>query len=199
MDQIQAQANRIFRMLSASEQLVVLFDEFDEMVRNRAVEDEVLSRFLTTAMLPKLAKISKERRILFIVATNYIRSFDIAISRPGRFDLLVQMMPPLAEEKLRFPSWKMELKWLRRVIRKRKSFTTQLADLTYLETDKLVARIRQLMARPKGFEAKAEELWREAVEGCTLNRANERYPAAAGRYPTWRDTAREEVSLIRWQ
>jgi hypothetical protein len=93
LDQIQVEANRIFRMLSATEQLVVLFDEFDEMVRNRALSDELLSRFLTTAMLPKLARINKERRILFVVATNYIHSFGVAISRAGRFDLVLQMMP----------------------------------------------------------------------------------------------------------
>ena len=96
-------------MLSAAEQLVVLFDEFDEMVRNRADSGEILSRFLTTAMLPKLAKINKERRILFIVATNYINSFDVAISRPGRFDLVLQMMPPLAREKLAHQKWKTTL------------------------------------------------------------------------------------------
>ena len=77
------------------------------MVRNRALSDELLSRFLTTAMLPKLARINKERRILFVVATNYIHSFDVAISRAGRFDLVLQMMPPLVSEKMK--KWPKEL------------------------------------------------------------------------------------------
>src|SRR5713101_1465372 len=100
MDKIQAQADRLFSMLAASERIVVLLDEFDEMVRDRARSDDVLSRFLTTAMLPKLATINRSRRLVFIVATNFIENFDIAIARSGRFDLIVQVMPPTAAAKL---------------------------------------------------------------------------------------------------
>ncbi len=101
MDRVQAEADRLFSMLEVAERIVVLLDEFDEMVRDRERADEVLSRFLTTSMLPKLANINKNRRIVFIVATNYINRFDLAISRPGRFDLILQVMPPTAEEKLK--------------------------------------------------------------------------------------------------
>src|SRR5437588_12094152 len=87
-------------MVANSERIVVLLDEFDEMVRDRANAPEVLSRFLTTAMLPKLASINKARRSVFLVATNYIDKFDVAISRPGRFDMVVQVMPPSAEAKI---------------------------------------------------------------------------------------------------
>jgi SpoVK/Ycf46/Vps4 family AAA+-type ATPase len=87
-------------MLAEAERIVVLLDEFDEMVRERQQANEVLSRFLTTSMLPKLAEISRRRRIVFIVATNYIDHFDVAIRRPGRFDMLLQVMPPTAYEKV---------------------------------------------------------------------------------------------------
>lgn len=87
-------------MLAATERVVVLLDEFDEMVRERQIPGELTSRFLTTAMLPKLAALSKQRKIVFIVATNHIDLFDVAISRHGRFDMLLQVMPPTAEEKL---------------------------------------------------------------------------------------------------
>jgi len=102
MDQIQAEADKIFGMLTAAERVVVLLDEFDEMVKDRHQVSEVLSRFLTTAMLPKLATINHSRKIVFIVATNYIDQFDLAISRPGRFDLIIQIMPPGLEGKLAF-------------------------------------------------------------------------------------------------
>ena len=52
MDRIQAMANRLFSMLTVAEQIVVLLDEFDEMGRERARTEELLSRFITTAMLP---------------------------------------------------------------------------------------------------------------------------------------------------
>jgi hypothetical protein len=99
VDRIQSRADHLFDMLANSERIVVLLDEFDEMVRERASAPEVLSRFLTTAMLPKLASINKARRIVFIVATNFIDKFDVAISRPGRFDMVLQIMPPTADAK----------------------------------------------------------------------------------------------------
>lgn len=102
MDNIQSQADKLFSMLSAAERIVVLLDEFDEMVRARERSEDVLSRFLTTAMLPKLATINKSRKIVFLVATNYIENFDLAISRRGRFDLIIQVMPPTLASKLRY-------------------------------------------------------------------------------------------------
>ncbi len=102
MDRVQAEANRLFSMLAAAERVVVLLDEFDEMVGERGAHGtEALSRFLTTAMLPKLTFINERRRILFILATNHIEQFDFAISRLGRFDRIIQIMPPSAREKRR--------------------------------------------------------------------------------------------------
>jgi hypothetical protein len=75
LDRIQALASRLFRMLTMTEQVVVLLDEFDEMGRDRARADELLSRFITTAMLPKLASINDQRKIVFLLATNYISGF----------------------------------------------------------------------------------------------------------------------------
>lgn len=101
LDRVQAEADRLFGMLAVAEGIVVLLDEFDEMVKDRTQATEVLSRFLTTAMLPKLATINKNRRIVFIIATNYIDNFDLAISRHGRFDMILQVMPPTTQEKLK--------------------------------------------------------------------------------------------------
>ena len=181
LDAIQAQANRIFRMLASAEQMVVLFDEFDEMVRNRAESEDVLSRFLTTAMLPKLAKINKERRILFIVATNFIRSFDIAISRPGRFDLILQMMPPKAERKLEKEAWASELGWMGS-ISDDASFMGELEALTYAETEKVVARLgAELNDDHAQRDAQyAREIWRAAVDGGTLAKPHEQRKRLAG-------------------
>jgi hypothetical protein len=202
MDQIQAQANRIFRMLSASEQIVVLFDEFDEMVRNRADASDILSRFLTTAMLPKLVTINKQRRILFIVATNYIDSFDIAISRPGRFDLVLQMMPPVAKSKIEHPSWASSLRWMRGLVPS-SDFIANLNDLTYLETDKLVRKLNPLLKNPTSIaKRKAGRVWREAIASCTLARDNERYPVknstpGGPQFLTWKQTSIQETKFIR--
>jgi SpoVK/Ycf46/Vps4 family AAA+-type ATPase len=98
-DRIQAQASRLFSMLTATERVVVLLDEFDEIGRDRSGNQEILSRFITTAVLPKLAKINQERRIVFLLATNYIRSFDAAFSRGGWFDMLIPVFPPTVDAK----------------------------------------------------------------------------------------------------
>jgi hypothetical protein len=103
LDRVQAQANHLFNMLTAVEQVVVLLDEFDEMGRDRSRSQELLSRFITTAMLPKLVSINEKRKIVFLLATNFISGFDAAFSRGGRFDLLFQVMPPSVSAK--FGRW----------------------------------------------------------------------------------------------
>ena len=100
LDGIYGQSDTLFAMLGEAEQIVVLFDEFEEMVRGRG-SSEVLSRFLTTSMLPKLARLRDRRCIVFIVATNYIGNLDAAISRDGRFDMILPVLPPKTQDKLK--------------------------------------------------------------------------------------------------
>ena len=185
LDAIQAQANKIFRMLASAEEIIVLFDEFDEMVRNRANADEAMSRFLTTAMLPKLAKINKQRRIIFIVATNFIDTFDVAISRAGRFDFVIQMMPPTAEAKLTAPNdgategWAEVLAWIKEQL-KSPDFEKDLADLTFLETRSLVAKIADRRRSDEaGVKLQLEAIWTDALVRCTLRRPEMTPPASA--------------------
>ena len=101
LDSVLKEAEYIFRMLVSLEQTVVLLDEIDELVRARDQANEAFSRFLTTAMLPKLSQICDQRRIIFIVATNHIDNFDIAIKRPGRFDLIIPVLPPSVDAKIK--------------------------------------------------------------------------------------------------
>lgn len=101
IDNIHAAANRIFRMLSHLERVVVLLDEFDELGRERQKSNEMLSRLITTTMLPKLIKINKSRKIVFLLATNFVTNFDSAFSRRGRFDLMLQVLPPSFDEKIK--------------------------------------------------------------------------------------------------
>jgi hypothetical protein len=100
-DGIVVELNRLFRMLTYAERAVVFFDEIDELVRTRSDEtEEAASRFLTTSMLPRLHRLRETRRVVFLVATNHLEDFDIAIARPGRFDLVLPVMPPTADAKL---------------------------------------------------------------------------------------------------
>src|SRR5205823_4992927 len=55
---------------------------------------DAFGRFLTTSMLPKLAELWKQRRIVYFVATNHLSYFDPAIVRSERFDALILVPPP---------------------------------------------------------------------------------------------------------
>ncbi len=199
IDAIQAQSNKIFRMLSSAEEIIVLFDEFDEMVRDREDAEELLSRFLTTAMLPKLVKINKQRRIIFIVATNHIDSFDVAISRAGRFDYVIQMMPPTAPAKMTAPDdgptrgWMTTLKWLKEKL-SLAEFESDLADLTFLETKALVSRLEMLRAQSETkLETEISSIWAKTLERCTLRR-----PEKDNDSKNWKERCQKQASLIRF-
>jgi ATPase family associated with various cellular activities (AAA) len=192
LEHLYARANRLFSMLAMAEQIVVLLDEFDEMGRERTMAPDLLSRFITTSTLPKLAAINDERKIVFLLATNYVSQFDAAFSRGGRFDMLLQIMPPTAEAKLSFDAWSGALNAALDQIRperKRTETLEFLEDLTYLETEQLVFTLRGNTegpfdafedARDKGTLArthsdKDKKTWKQT---CVSERSQIRLPAA---------------------
>jgi hypothetical protein len=94
LPEVQKTADTIFKQISELDHAVVLFDEIDELVRERDMEKDAFGRFLTTSMLPKLAELWEARKILYFVATNHINYFDSAIIRSHRFDALILVSPP---------------------------------------------------------------------------------------------------------
>ena len=100
---IYVQAESIFKDVMDMYGVVVLFDELDALVQTRDTSGspDTESKFLTTYMLPKLAKLHDRGRLVFLMATNYQENFDEAIKRAGRFDRLLCMGPPTLEEKCR--------------------------------------------------------------------------------------------------
>jgi hypothetical protein len=98
---IYVQAETIFKDVMDMYGVVVLFDELDALVQKRDGKGspDTESKFLTTYMLPKLAKLHDQGRLIFLMATNFQEDFDDAIKRAGRFDLLLCMGPPPLEEK----------------------------------------------------------------------------------------------------
>ena len=101
MDHVPARADEIFDKLMELDHVVVLFDEIDELLRERQVaETDPFGRFLTTSMLPKVAQLWKQQRVLFFVATNDIRHADRAIKRSQRFDAAIFVPPPSLSAKL---------------------------------------------------------------------------------------------------
>ena len=85
----------IFDRLKVLERTIILFDEVEEFCLDR--ENPALSmesRMLTTAMLTQFNDLRRQQSSVFIVATNRIRSFDTAVTRPGRFDSLLFVGTP---------------------------------------------------------------------------------------------------------
>ena len=108
LDNIEQTTQEIFDRLYILEEVVILFDEFDELVRERELhpeqkgkQQEAWSRFITTSMLPKIQKLKEEgRKKIFIVGPNHVKNFDPAIKRKGRFDYLIPILYPKYEEKI---------------------------------------------------------------------------------------------------
>lgn len=120
---VQRTADEIFRRLMELDHAVVLFDEIDELVREREGEADAFGRFLTTSMLPKLAELWKNRKLMYFVATNHISYFDRAITRGERFDAQIFVGPPSFASKVE------RLKKLLIPLGKTVEFTVSKADI----------------------------------------------------------------------
>jgi ATP-dependent 26S proteasome regulatory subunit len=143
-------------------------------------------------MLPKLSAINKNRRIVFIVATNHIERFDVAIRRPGRFDRLIQILPPKISAKLNKEEWsalKAHLKKHRVEIKSISQEKIGPADLTYAEFDTLNIKLLKL-----GNRHALEEAIKEALSRCTMNLEIE---VEQNVKRTWKQICEEQKKFIR--
>jgi SpoVK/Ycf46/Vps4 family AAA+-type ATPase len=164
------------------------------MGRERARAEELLSRFITTAMLPKLTKINKERKIVFLLATNYIAGFDAAFRRGGRFDMLVQIMPP--NEAAKLAAWARLKEVLDKLDEtKRVKSREHISDLTYDETRALVRRLDVIQGQEEIFD-----VIKKAWDTSTLMKVN--IPAhmreeGSKEALTWKQTSEAERTYIQ--
>ena len=99
-DQVSARADEIFRQLMELDEVVVLFDEVDELIRSRSQAGEMAGRFFTTTMLPRLARLWDRRRTVFFLNTNGIDNVDPAVQRSQRFDAALLVLPPSFAKKV---------------------------------------------------------------------------------------------------
>ncbi len=61
---------------------------------------EFRQRIWTTVFLPLFQELHDRSDVLFFVATNYQQRLDTAILRPGRFDFVLQVLPPTKPTKI---------------------------------------------------------------------------------------------------
>lgn len=97
---IETRARAVFEALSMLSRVVILFDEFDPILKRRdetGASDTTIFSFLTPGMLPKLKALhdkAKERAVAFCLITNLIGTLDLPAVRKGRFDDAIGIYPP---------------------------------------------------------------------------------------------------------
>lgn len=97
---IERRARAVFGALSMLSRVVILFDEFDPILKRRndtGTDDTTIFSFLTPGMLPKLKALhdsAQERSVAFALITNLIGTLDLPAVRKGRFDEAVGIYPP---------------------------------------------------------------------------------------------------------
>src|SRR6185503_26635 len=139
VERSESMARTLFSDLMQLREVVVLFDEIDEMLRDRSESSDAggaisILRFLVPGMLPKLQtlnKYSKKSKLIFIIATNYKERLDSAVVRRGRIDEEFCIPPP--DRRARRQLFTMQLKRLAPVgstVPKDGLLIERLADLT---------------------------------------------------------------------
>lgn len=106
LELIEATASTVFKRLMRMERVVVMFDECDELFRERGplLQSEQLrniTAFVTASMLPKLQELHDHGRVVFFICTNNFASLDSAVKRRGRIDHIIGIGPPDEEARRR--------------------------------------------------------------------------------------------------
>ncbi|TPI41930.1 AAA family ATPase [Mesorhizobium sp. B3-1-9] len=103
--EVEARAKMMFDVLQAQANVVILFDEIDELVLDRSSkrhgQQDTVFKFMTPGMLTKLNDLRRAKRSIFIMATNYAYRIDPAIRRTGRIDENYLLLPPDSESRQR--------------------------------------------------------------------------------------------------
>jgi hypothetical protein len=97
LEMIERRSREIFEELGVLRETVVLFDELDSLLADREQLDaSSILNFTVPAMLPKLqtlTKVAKNQRLIVIFATNFYDRLDAAMSRRGRIDERLVVLP----------------------------------------------------------------------------------------------------------
>ena len=106
LELIEARAKEVFDDLLRLSRVIVIFDECDELFRDRKPSEESeqtrgITAFVTASMLPKLQQLHDEGRVLFFVCTNNFDTMDPAVKRTGRMDHVIGVGPPDKEARSR--------------------------------------------------------------------------------------------------
>lgn len=98
--QVERHTRLVFSALSMLTRCVILFDEFDSILRKRSTDLKAALnefQFLTPGLLPKLKNLhdhAAKQQVAYALATNFVGQLDPAAIRRGRFDDDLGIFPP---------------------------------------------------------------------------------------------------------
>ncbi|HVB42898.1 MAG TPA: AAA family ATPase [Streptosporangiaceae bacterium] len=96
--QVEARAKDIFASLLAQRDVVVFFDEIDQLILDRDTHDFKnqgdMLQFMTPSMLTKINRLRQSEQVIIFIATNYAERIDHAIKGLGRVDEQLLVLPP---------------------------------------------------------------------------------------------------------
>lgn len=98
LDKVGKTASDVFNYLKHLEKTVILFDEIDELIQERKESSSIENKLLTNTMLTLLNDLTKNKKIIYFIATNYANRIDQAIIRPGRIDFKLFVDYPSIDE-----------------------------------------------------------------------------------------------------
>jgi ATPase family associated with various cellular activities (AAA) len=153
-DNLFRSIRNIFRKLRELQRCVVFFDELELLVLERDPEKAEWST-ITNVMLPELQYLHDCPALIPIFATNHVSRFDPAGRRPGRFDFILPVGLPSADERLRL---------LRKNLPKDYLYAG-IEDLAQDSTIKeLLEWARQYKASGKTGKKSAEVVWKSGFD-----------------------------------
>ena len=106
---------------------------------------EIENRLFTGNTLTLLQDLYERGRGIYIVATNYADEFDRSVKRPGRFDIILKVMPPSKQAKCGYLLERLQREGLsspkevKRFVNQR--FDRDLRPLTFTEWEKFARRV----------------------------------------------------------
>lgn len=83
----------IFTKARNSAPCLLFFDELDALAPQRSGKDAVLDR-IVAQLLAELDGLVPNTDVVILAATNRAAAIDAALTRPGRFDMIVPVQPP---------------------------------------------------------------------------------------------------------
>jgi len=90
---------RLFQIARQSAPTLLFFDEFDSLAPRRGAGDAVHDR-IVAQFLVELDGIARRDDVVVLAATNRASAIDPALTRPGRFDDVIDILPPNAEARV---------------------------------------------------------------------------------------------------